>query len=124
SPAASGTGTTLTLSGAAAGTTTADGSGNFSFAGLSNGTYTVTPSKTGFTFSPPSQSVTVSGANVTGVNFTITPIPTWTISGIVSPAANGTGTTLTLSGGASGSTTADASGDFSFSRLAHRTSPV
>ena len=80
SPAANGTGTTLTLSGASGGTTTADASGNFTFAGLANGSYTVTPSKTGFTFSPASQPVTVSGANVTGVNFTATPIPTWSIS--------------------------------------------
>src|SRR5262249_34691668 len=121
SPAASGAGTTLTLSGGASGSTTADASGNFSFAGLANGTYTVTPSKTGFTFSPVSQSVTVSGANVTGVNFTITPIPTWTISGTVSPAATGTGTTLTLSGPAGGTTTADASGNYSFSGLANGT---
>jgi hypothetical protein len=76
--------------------------------------YTVTPSKAGFTFSPTSQPVTVNGANVTAVNFTATPIPTWSISGTVSPAANGTGTTLTLSGAASGTTTADASGNFTF----------
>jgi len=119
SPAANGTGTTLTLTGTSSGSTTADASGNFSFAGLTNGTYTVTPAKTGFTFSPASQSVTVSGANVTGVNFTATPIPTWSVSGTVSPAANGTGTTLTLSGAASQSTTADASGNFTFSGLAN-----
>src|SRR5262249_20035156 len=99
-------------------------SGNFSFTGLSNGTYTVTPTKTGFTFSPTSQSITVSGADVTGVNFTATPIPTWTISGTVSPAANGTGTTLTLTGTSSGSTTADSSGNFSFSGLSNGTYTV
>src|SRR6185437_1797981 len=37
---------------------------------LINGNYTVTPSKSGFTFSPAFQSVTVSGANVAGINFT------------------------------------------------------
>jgi hypothetical protein len=119
SPTASGTGTTLTLSGASGGTTTADASGNFTFGGLGNGSYTVTPSKTGFTFSPTSQPVTVSGANVTAVNFTATPIPTWSISGTVSPAASGTGTTLTLSGTSGGTTTADASGNFTFTGLAN-----
>jgi Domain of unknown function (DUF4082) len=43
---------------------------SFTFSGLANGTYTLTPSKSGFTFTPASQSVTVSGASVTGVNFT------------------------------------------------------
>ena len=119
SPVASGPGTTLTLSGTATGTTTADVSGNFTFTGLNNGTYTVTPSKSGFTFSPTSQPVTVNGANVTAVNFTATAIPTWSITGTVSPVANGPGTTLTLSGAASGTTTADASGNFTFTGLAN-----
>jgi hypothetical protein len=49
---------------------TSDGSNNYSITGLANGTYTVTPTKSGCTFSPASLSVTVSGANVTGQNFT------------------------------------------------------
>jgi O-glycosyl hydrolase len=49
---------------------TADASGNYTFAGLANGTYTVTPSKTGYTFTPTSRAVTLSGANRTGTNFT------------------------------------------------------
>ena len=59
----------MTLSGAASATVTADASGNYSFTGLLNGSYTVTPSKTGFTFSPASQAATVSNANMTAVNF-------------------------------------------------------
>src|SRR5206468_8940116 len=51
-------------------TVTADASGNYSFTGLLNGAYTVTPTKSGFTFTPANQPVTVSGANVSGVNFT------------------------------------------------------
>ncbi|MDX9736006.1 MAG: choice-of-anchor J domain-containing protein, partial [Thermoanaerobaculia bacterium] len=49
---------------------TSDASGNFTLTGLAAGTYTVTPTKSGCTFSPTSRSVTVSSANVTGVNFT------------------------------------------------------
>src|ERR1051326_7720021 len=49
---------------------TSDASNNYTISGLANGTYTVTPSKSGCTFSPASQSVSVSGANVTGINFT------------------------------------------------------
>ena len=71
SPAANGSGSTITLSGAASAGTTADASGNYSFTGLANGAYVVTPSKIGFTFTPPSANVTISGANQTGINFTI-----------------------------------------------------
>lgn len=72
SPAAGGSGTTVTLSGATAATTTADSSGNYTFSGLANGTYAVTPSHAGYTFNPTTQSAPVNGANVTGLNFTAT----------------------------------------------------
>lgn len=49
---------------------TSDASNNYTISGLANGTYTVTPTKSGCTFSPASLSVTVAGANVTGQNFT------------------------------------------------------
>lgn len=71
-PTVGGSGATVTLSGAAPAVTTANTSGNYTFAGLANGTYTVTPSNMGYTFSPVSQSVTVNGANKTGVNFAAT----------------------------------------------------
>ncbi len=67
-----GAGATVNLTGTAAATATADASGNYSFAGLSNGSYTVTPSKSGCTFSPTSIAVSISGANQTGKNFTAT----------------------------------------------------
>ena len=118
SPASSGSGTLLTLSGASSATATADSSGNYSFAGLANGTYTVTPSKAGFTFSPASQSVTLNGANVTAINFTAA-TQTWSISGTVSPASSGSGTLLTLSGPSSATATADSSGNYSFAGLAN-----
>ncbi|MEJ5166032.1 MAG: pre-peptidase C-terminal domain-containing protein [Thermoanaerobaculia bacterium] len=65
-------GVTVSLTGAASKTTTTDTSGNYSFTGLANGTYKVTPSKTGCTFSPSYIDVTISGANQTGKNFTAT----------------------------------------------------
>src|SRR4029077_1844805 len=83
-------GATLALTGAANAVATADASGNFTFTGLVNGAYTVTPSASGFTFSPVNQSVTVSGANITAVNFTATPVPTYSISGTISPSGSGT----------------------------------
>jgi hypothetical protein len=66
----SGASATLTLSGAASRSTSTDGSGNFSFTGLPNGSYIVAPSASGFTFSPATASVSISGASKTGVNFT------------------------------------------------------
>ncbi len=62
-------GTTLTLSGAQAATTGIDASGNYSFNNLPNGTYTVTPSSPGVTYTPASQTVTINGAHALGLNF-------------------------------------------------------
>ena len=49
---------------------TTNSSGAYTLTGLANATYTLTPSLSGYTFSPASRSVTVNSANVTGVNFT------------------------------------------------------
>jgi hypothetical protein len=49
--------------------TTSDASSNYTMSGFAAGTYTVTPSKSGCTFSPVSSSVTITSANVTA-NFT------------------------------------------------------
>jgi parallel beta-helix repeat protein len=121
STAANGSGATLTLSGAASATTTANSSGNYTFTGLANGSYTVSASKTGFTFSPSSLPVTVNGANVTGENFTASAVPptTYSISGTISTAANGSGATITLGGAASATTTANSSGNYTFTGLAN-----
>ena len=62
----------MNLSGASSANTTTNASGDYTFTGLANGNYTVTPSKTGFTFSPTSLSQTVSGSDITGENFTAT----------------------------------------------------
>jgi uncharacterized repeat protein (TIGR03803 family) len=48
-------------------------SGAYSFPGLAPGSYTVTPSYHGFTFTPASAPVTLTESNVTGVNFTGAP---------------------------------------------------
>lgn len=125
SPAAAGGGTTVTLSGAATATTTADSSGNYSFSGLTNGTYAITPSHTGYSFGPASQNATVNGANVAGINFTATAVGgTFTISGTITPTAGGSGATVTLSGPAAATTTTDSSGNYSFGSLVNGTYTV
>ncbi len=70
SPAAGGAGATMLLSGTAGATTVTNSAGNYTFTGLPNGSYTVTPNNPSFTFTPASQNVPVTAANVTGVNFT------------------------------------------------------
>jgi len=120
SPAAGGSGATVTLSGAASATTTANNSGNYAFSGLANGTYAATPSRTGYTFSPSVQSATLSGANITGLNFTATAQvgSTFSISGTISPAAGGAGATVLLSGAAGATTVTNSTGNYTFTGLA------
>ena len=112
---AGGSGATVSLSGPANATVTADASGNFSFTGLLNGAYTVTPSKTGFTFTPASLGASVNGANVTGLSFSTV---TYSISGTIS-GPGGVNAVVNLSGAASAATTADASGNYSFTGLSN-----
>ncbi len=71
-----GAGATVAYTGTASGSVTADGSGNYTIPSLANGSYTITPSKGGYVFSPSSSPQTVSGSNITGVNFTTSAAPT------------------------------------------------
>ena len=87
-PAATGASSRVDLGGTATATTTADASGNYTFTGVVNGSYAVMPSKPGITFTPTSRNVTVSGANVTAVDFTAAQSPN-TVS-ITSPADGAT----------------------------------
>jgi hypothetical protein len=114
SPASPGSGATVTLTGTSSATTTADGSGNYSFTSLANGSYTVTPSKAGLTFTPASLPETVNGANITGANFAV---QTWSISGAITPTSLGSGATVTLTGASNATTTANGSGSYSFTGL-------
>jgi hypothetical protein len=61
---------TITLTGAASTHTMTDVNGKYSFTGLPNGSYTVTPSGFGYTYTPTSTPVTINGNNPTGINFT------------------------------------------------------
>ncbi len=75
-------GAILTLSGATTSSKVADSAGNYSFTGLANGNYTVTPTLVGYSFTPASLAVTVNGANVSSISFVATPnpLPTYSIS--------------------------------------------
>jgi hypothetical protein len=106
-------GITITLSGATTQTTTTDASGNYSFLTVPNGTYTITPANPGFSIAPVSQSITVANAALTGINFTATQL-FFSISGTVT---GGAGTTVGLTGPSTLTTTADSSGNYSFTGL-------
>jgi hypothetical protein len=113
-------GVTVTLSGGANNTATTGSSGNYSFSNLTSGlNYVVTPSLSGYTFSPPSQGFTGLNVNQSGINFAATAVTTsYTISGQVTLNGAGlSGVTVTLSGGANNTATTSSSGNYSFSNL-------
>ena len=60
---------TVTYTGSTSGSVSTDTSGNYTITGLANGSYVLTPAKTGCTFNPTSTTVLVNGANLTGKNF-------------------------------------------------------
>jgi hypothetical protein len=112
-------GVIITLAGASSATVTTDASGSYSFTGLANRNYTITPSKSGYTVSPSSSAQTVNGANITGVSFTATATG-YSISGTVTFSGIGfPGVTMTLTGAGSASVTTDASGNYTFGGLAN-----
>jgi hypothetical protein len=78
---------TGTVTGATSGTVTCgiipatiSATGSYTCNNVPNGTVVVTPSVSGYTVSPTSTTVTVNGAAVSGVNFTATAIPIFTIT--------------------------------------------
>jgi hypothetical protein len=116
-----GAGATVSLNGPEAATTNADTSGNYSFNGLVNGTYTVSVTNPGATFTPTSQLVTVNGGVVTGVNFTASVTNPLSISGTINGCA---GAAVRLGEAAAATTIADAVGNYSFNGLLNGTYSV
>ncbi len=103
-------------------TATTDAQGNFTLTGVPDGTYDVQATATGY--NPGTQSVTVSGADVTGVNISLfQPTATYTLSGTITDSGAGTGiggatVTLTLPDTTTQTTTTSAGGMYSFTGLA------
>jgi hypothetical protein len=59
----------LALFGDGSGNIFTDSNGFYQFSNLQDGTYSIVPSKTGYTFLPPVLTVTIDGASLTGQNF-------------------------------------------------------
>ncbi|WP_213806338.1 DUF4082 domain-containing protein [Granulicella sp. dw_53] len=115
-----GAGATLLLSGATTASVTADAFGNYSLSGLANGTYTVTPSKSGYIFTPASQIVTISGSHSLAVNFASSE-PTYVISGKI---AGGSGLTVSLSPASAANVVTDSVGNYTFAGIPNGTYTV
>lgn len=117
-------GVAVNLTGTSTASTTTDAMGNYSFTGLANGSYTVTPSLAGNSFSPAGTAVSVSGANVPNTNFVATAlgggVSTYSISGTVSGAAS-SGVKIDL--GAAGSVFTGAGGTYSIAGLPASATP-
>jgi hypothetical protein len=110
-------GVTVTLSGSKSGTATTDAQGNFSFSITSEGSYTVTVSKTHFTFAPPSVTF-VNPTSARAANFEGT-LNRHKITGRVVDKNNAglSGVIITLAGSLSGTMVTDAQGNYSLTNL-------
>lgn len=89
-------GVTISVSGAMNASVASDSSGNYKVSGLPNGSYTVTPSKTGYTFIQTSTAVIINGANVSGKDFTANAVQ-YSINGTISGAVQ-VGVAITVTG--------------------------
>lgn len=128
-PAALGSGASVVLAqgGTTVATATADSGGNYGFTNVANGSYTLTPAKTGVAFTPASLTITVSGGAVAVPAFAATSTTsTFAISGSIAPASLASGATVRLSQGGvtTASTTVNASGNYSFANVGNGTYTV
>jgi hypothetical protein len=120
-------GVKINLLGTTCATTTTDAGGNYTFTGLPAGSYTIIPVTwiaCSYIAAPTTMSLTVSNANVTNIDFTLSSgsscsgvgvvVTPKDISGTVSGAVQ-QGVTMIITGSICKSTTTDASGNFTFS---------
>jgi hypothetical protein len=110
-------GATVTLTGASTITATTNVNGSYTFTGAANGTYALSVSMSGYTFSPTSLQVVVNNGNLAEQNFSGTANPqTYSISGIVTGGGLALpGITVMLFNGSSVlTTTTDANGAYTF----------
>jgi len=107
------TGATVTLSGDASSVYTTESTGYYAFSSIPYGSYTVTPSLSGWTFSPLKKDFAPLNSDQTQ-DFTGTPSVTYSIAGNVKDywGTNMSGVSITYQGNISFSTPTDASGNY------------
>jgi hypothetical protein len=104
-------GVNVTLGGSQNNTTTTDGSGNYAFSGLTAaGNYTITPSRSGYAFNPPSASFNGLTGSQTA-NFSVAPGATNGKIGIVRSSVSGNSATFSSLVDSNGNNAYDASVD-------------
>jgi hypothetical protein len=110
-------GVTVNLTGASTATATTNADGEYTFAGLANGSYTVTPVLAGYVFAPISTAVTVNGSNmIADFVATASGAATYSLSGTVGGAVQ-QGVRMDLTGANTGSVTTGADGTYTFTGL-------
>ena len=113
-------GVTVSLQGTSSNSATTNSDGNYAFTGVQNGLYTVTPSLTGYAFTPANRSVSVNNGDVTGQDFIATtsqPAAQGTVSGTVTDTLGNplSGVTVRLLSGSSVIATITNNGDGTYS---------
>jgi len=93
-----------------------DDNGNFTFSGLTNGSYNLLPIASGCAFSPASQTVEVNDADTDDVNFNIS-FTGYSISGTIIDNAGVPVPSITLTADSGESATTDINGKYSFTNL-------
>lgn len=74
----------VSIFGSGSGIVITDANGNYAFTGVRAGSYTITPAITaGFRFDPETRAVTITNANVTGMDFTAIPVDPGTVTGVI-----------------------------------------
>jgi hypothetical protein len=109
-------GVTVTLGGDDSAVAMTDDDGKYVFPGLGNGTYTVTPEKTGYTFTQESKTIQMDGADMTEKNFTAI---SYVLTGYVRNASGSpmAGVTISLTGQMTRTKTTDENGFYRFRSL-------
>jgi hypothetical protein len=110
------TNVTVTLSGAANASTTTNSTGSYSFTGLKKGNYSLTATLTGYTITLQGNEPTISGSNVTGVDFVAT--GAYSVQGTITVSGSGlSNVTVAASGAATGTATTNSSGSYTITGL-------
>lgn len=114
--------TVILTSGSLTRVTSTDANGVYSFTGLPNGNYTITPNRAGYSFTPTNLTVNVSGDNVNGQDFVATLLSIFSISGtITSGGVPIEDVTVTLTGPVNLTVSTNASGVYIFNNLPNGT---
>lgn len=101
-------------------TGSSNSAGFYTFTDVPNGTYTITPTGTGLSFSPENRSVTINNANVSGQNFTVA--PGYSITGRITTSSGvAVANVIVTRTGSSISTITNSAGYFTFNGVANGT---